>query len=120
MSEKKLVLIPMLEDLLAAGAAAGVASFRGKSAGRSAMEQLVSSLVAKNIANYTTMTDNLTSNAFQVPIDESDVLTGVVRAGYGMYMKRSNQEVVMDGLGGVLAQLLGRELKKTFFGTTTA
>lgn len=120
MSDKKLEIIPMLDDLLGAGVSAGVAGLRGKSPGRCAAEQLASAMVAKNVANYTAFTDGMTSDALQVPINETDMLTGVVRAGWSMYKGRSSQENIMEGLGGVLASVMGRELRKSFFPSASA
>lgn len=115
MSEKKLTVMPTLEDLLGAGAAAAMAAFQKMSPSREAVEQLVSQLVAKNLANYVSTTDSMTSNDFPLPVGESDMLTGVVRAGYGLSQSRANKAVLMDGLRGVFASVLGKELRKSFF-----
>lgn len=115
MSDKKLVILPTIEDLLAAGVAAGMSAMRGASPSRCAGEQLAASLFAKNVANYTTITNNMTTTAFQVPINEADMLTGATRAGWALYKKRDNMSVFWEGVGGVASQLIGRELQKTLF-----
>lgn len=120
MSSPSLKVIPTLEDFMAGAVAAGVASFQKQSPAREAMEQLGSGLVADNIANYSQFSDNMTSNALSVPIEEGDMLTGAVRAGYSMYNGRSNKAVLMDGVKGVLCRLVGRELAKKFFGGASA
>ena len=116
MSDKKLVIIPMFEDLLAAGVAAAAGSFQKQNPGQCALEQLVSAMVAKNVASYTQYTDSLANNSMPVPVSEADMLTGVVRAGYNMYKGGSGQTILLKGLGGVFAQIVGLEIKKSFFG----
>ena len=120
MSTPTLKFIPNLEDLVSAGVAGAIASFNNQSPSTKAVEQLASGLAADNIAAYSAMTDGMMSEtALSVPIKESDVLAGAVRAGYGMWQGRSNRAILMDGVAGVASKLIGRELRKALFGEPT-
>jgi hypothetical protein len=113
MSSPTLKFLPELEDLLAAAASAGIAYFQKENPTREATEQILSAIVAENLANYSSLTDSFKSDSMMV--QEDDALTGVVRAGYSMSRNRSTKAVMMDGVKGVVCQILGRELKKSVF-----
>ena len=104
-------IMPKLEDFLAAGAAAAgsmLMSGMGSPQG-SAMEQLGAQLVGKLAAGYFSISDVASSEALGV--QERDVLTGALRAGYSLSQKRKNQRVAFDGLKGAVCSAAGRQLK---------
>jgi hypothetical protein len=110
--DKTLRLLPGLDDLFGAGVAAGIAFFRKKDSSNAAVEQLLSALAGHNIAQFVDITDNMQYEG-SIPITESDVMTGAVRGGWAMYRNRSNNEALMNLVGGALSQSIGRQLRNS-------
>jgi len=99
-------IIPDKYDLFSAGIAYGANMWLKGSPAQGGMEQLVSIIVAKNVAERTAMTDRPEGST----IKEVDIWTGVVRAGWSAFQKRSNQAILEDGAKGIVCNVVARPL----------
>ena len=113
-----LILIPNRDDIASTLTAVGASmAFKGYGAPwDNGIEQLVSIIVGRNLAARIEGTDR--SDPTASTVKEYDMYTGLGRAGYSGYKKRSNERVGMDGLKGVLCNIVGREVIKSFFPPT--
>ena len=113
-----LVLIPNRDDIASSLVAVGSAmAFKGQGEPWNAgLEQIVAIIVGRNIAARIESSDR--TDPAGSTVQEYDMYTGILRAGWSAYKSRGNQRIAMDGAKGVLCNILGREVVKSFFPKT--